>query len=73
MRKSLKRLLKGDKMGDKYHSGRIAKQILDEFHEKGWNLYKPDNLEKELRARFNYKAIGEKMIIIVPENSSTSQ
>ncbi|MBI4085357.1 MAG: hypothetical protein HY432_02535 [Candidatus Liptonbacteria bacterium] len=33
----------------------------------------PNNLEKELRARFNYKLPGEKMIIIVPESSSTNQ
>ncbi|PIY59501.1 hypothetical protein COY96_01520 [Candidatus Wolfebacteria bacterium CG_4_10_14_0_8_um_filter_37_11] len=26
----------------------------------------PENLEKELRARFNYKKIGEKMMIIAP-------
>ena len=26
----------------------------------------PENLEKELRARFNYKKAGEKMIIITP-------
>ncbi|MDP3015008.1 MAG: hypothetical protein Q8N28_01165 [bacterium] len=26
----------------------------------------PENLEKELRARFNYKKPGEKMIIITP-------
>jgi DUF1680 family protein len=25
-----------------------------------------ENLEKELRSRFNYKKIGEKMLIIVP-------
>lgn len=36
-------------------------------------LQDPDNLEKELRARFNYKAPGEKMIIIVPTASSTTQ
>ncbi|HUX36009.1 MAG TPA: hypothetical protein VMV71_03190 [Candidatus Paceibacterota bacterium] len=33
----------------------------------------PANLEKELRARFNYRLIGEKMIIIVPAATSTSQ
>lgn len=33
----------------------------------------PDNLEKEMRARFNYRLIGEKMIIIVPSASSTNQ
>ena len=34
----------------------------------------PANLEKELRARFNYKEPGEKMIIIVPsvQTSTTS-
>lgn len=26
----------------------------------------PQNLEKEFRTRFNYKKIGEKMIIVVP-------
>ncbi len=30
------------------------------------------NLEKELRARFNYKAPGEKMIIIVPPKATSS-
>lgn len=33
----------------------------------------PDNLEKELRARFNYRSLGEKMLIIVPQTSSTNQ
>lgn len=28
----------------------------------------PGNLEKEFRARFNYKKNGEKMMIIVPRN-----
>jgi len=27
----------------------------------------PDNLEKELRARFNYKSPGEELIIVVPK------
>lgn len=26
----------------------------------------PENLEKELKSKFNYKEVGEKMIIIVP-------
>lgn len=30
----------------------------------------PANLEKELRARFNYKQPGEKLIIIVPRATS---
>lgn len=33
----------------------------------------PENFEKELRARFNYRKEGEKLIIIVPRNSSSSQ
>ncbi|MBU6500264.1 MAG: hypothetical protein KGJ89_00300 [Patescibacteria group bacterium] len=32
----------------------------------------PVNLEKELRARFNYKSPGENMIIIVPSTSSAT-
>ena len=33
----------------------------------------PENLEKELRARFNYKSPGEQTIILVPsENAGTS-
>ncbi len=26
----------------------------------------PENLEKELKSRFNYKEVGEKMMIVVP-------
>ena len=32
----------------------------------------PINLEKELRARFNYKAPDEKMLILVPRVGSTT-
>ncbi|HTY39664.1 MAG TPA: septum formation initiator family protein [Candidatus Paceibacterota bacterium] len=32
----------------------------------------PENLEKELRARFNYKAKGETMLVLVPPAGSTS-
>ena len=35
-------------------------------------LANPLNLEKELRARFNYKKPGETMIIIVPAQTSTA-
>lgn len=35
-------------------------------------LASPANLEKELRARFNLKRPGEKMIIIVPKNSTNT-
>ena len=31
----------------------------------------PANLEKELRARFNYKKPGETMIVIVPNQTSS--
>jgi cell division protein FtsB len=34
-------------------------------------LGNPANLEKQLRAQFNYKKPGETMIVIVPETSST--
>ncbi len=33
----------------------------------------PTNLEKELRNRFNYRQVGEKMLIIVSPSSSTGQ
>lgn len=29
-------------------------------------LSKAENLEKEIRSKFNYKAIGEKMMILLP-------
>ncbi len=32
----------------------------------------PENLEKELRGRFNYKNPGEKLIIVVPSGQSTT-
>jgi hypothetical protein len=32
----------------------------------------PDNLEKELRARFNYRSPDEKLIIIVPPQAPSS-
>jgi cell division protein FtsB len=33
----------------------------------------PDNIEKELRARFNYNRQGEKVIIIVPPSQSSTE
>ena len=35
-------------------------------------LGNPANLEKELRAQFNYKKPGETMMIIVPSGTSTT-
>lgn len=32
----------------------------------------PENLEKEIRSRFNYKNPGEKLIIVVPANSAST-
>ena len=36
-------------------------------------LERPENLEKELKARFNYRREGEKMIIVVPPKASSSE
>lgn len=35
-------------------------------------LQNPENLQKELRAQFNYKKPGETMLIIVPQPTSTA-
>lgn len=32
----------------------------------------PENLDKELRARFHYQAPGEKVLILVPRNSTST-
>lgn len=41
------------------------KKLIEEIN----YLKNEDNLEKELRARFNYVQSGEKLIIIVPKQS----
>lgn len=46
----------------KQDQGRLARDF--EFY------LRPENLEQELRARFNYKAPDEKTIILVPGASS---
>jgi len=53
---------------------RLAKAQSDEndLQNEVQYLANPLNLEKELRARFNYKKPGETMIIIVPSGSSTA-
>ena len=33
---------------------------------------RPENLEKEMRARFHYRGEGEKLLILVPKESSSS-
>ena len=41
--------------------------------ESDFNYYlNPENLEKELRARFNYRQPGENLIIIIPRTSSST-
>jgi cell division protein FtsB len=42
------------------------------LQEEGQYLSNPANLEKELRARYNYKKPGETMVIIVPSATSTT-
>lgn len=51
----------------------LAKAKVQEasLQEENQYLSNPLNLEKELRARFNYKKPGEQMIIIVPPASSS--
>ncbi|MBI5220410.1 MAG: septum formation initiator family protein [Candidatus Liptonbacteria bacterium] len=34
-------------------------------------LSRPENLEKEIRSRFNYRKEGEKLIILVPASTSS--
>ena len=53
---------------------RLTKAQADEdsLQEESQYLANPINLEKELRARFNYKKPGETMVIIVPAQSSTA-
>jgi cell division protein FtsB len=55
-------------------SARLAKTQSDETNlsEEIQYLANPANLEKELRAQFNYKNPGETMLIIVPAQSSTA-
>jgi len=53
---------------------RLAKAKSDDaaLEDEAQYLANPLNLEKELRARFNYKKPGETMIIIIPAQSSTA-
>lgn len=53
---------------------RLQQARIDEIRLRGELEYYsiPENFEKELRARFNYRREGEKLIIIVPRNSSSS-
>jgi cell division protein FtsB len=53
---------------------RLTKAKYDEasLRDEVQYLANPANLEKELRARFNYKKPGETMIVIVPAQTSTA-
>lgn len=58
---------------------KIAEEKLIDLKEEGASLEKeldyyanPLNIEKELRARFNYKLPGERTIILVPSSTSSS-
>ncbi len=53
---------------------RLTKAKFDEANLQSEVQYlaNPLNLEKELRARFNYKKPGETMIVIVPTQTSTA-
>jgi hypothetical protein len=55
-------------------ASRLTKAQADEtsLQEEAQYLANPLNLEKELRARFNYKKPGETMIIIVNAASSSA-
>ncbi|MBI2888834.1 MAG: hypothetical protein HYY10_02835 [Candidatus Liptonbacteria bacterium] len=33
----------------------------------------PENLEKEMRARFNYRSAGEKLLILVPKEPTSTE
>jgi cell division protein FtsB len=42
------------------------------LHEELKYFKRPENLEKELRARFNYREPDEKTIIVVPKSNTSS-
>lgn len=60
----------------KYHELQAELDQVQRDHEKLQADYEyylnPANLEKELRARFNYRGTDEKLIVIVPARSSTA-
>lgn len=65
-----------DKKGDAQEEYRKAAEAAErairernELREEFEYLSNPENFEKELRARFNYRAPGEKTIILVPRES----
>lgn len=49
-----------------------AKKDKDRFQSELNYYLEPANLKKELKARFNYREAGEKLLIIVPKNGSSA-
>lgn len=62
----------GSELADVQASLTKAQAEETSLQEENQYLSNPANLEKELRARFNYKKPGETMVIIVPSASSTA-
>ena len=51
----------------------LVKEDNDTLREKISYYSNPRNLEKELRARFNYRFPNEKLLIIVPKKESSTE
>jgi cell division protein FtsB len=62
----------GSQLADVQTNLTKAKTQETSLQEENQYLSNPENLEKELRARFNYKKPGETMVIIVPNTTSTT-
>jgi hypothetical protein len=62
----------GNELADVQASLTKAETEETSLQEEDQYLSNPANLEKELRARFNYKKPGETMVIIVPAASSST-
>jgi cell division protein FtsB len=62
----------GSELADVQASFAKAQAEEASLQEENQYLSNPENLEKELRARFNYKKPGETMVIIVPNATSTT-
>jgi cell division protein FtsB len=62
----------GSQLADVQASLTKAQAQETSLQEENQYLSNPENLEKELRARFNYKKPGETMVIIVPDATSTT-
>jgi cell division protein FtsB len=62
----------GSQLADVQASLTKAQAQETSLQEENQYLSNPENLEKELRERFNYKKPGETMVIIVPSTTSTT-